>query len=147
MGEISGAARNKGVLVHCLFAPHLHVSVLTCFNCALAFECLSLSYVSFVSKSLLVFRFTLFLLFIQFSVSHHAASSFPVFSVNSFLCALLPACHLSISPLSISIPSLLLHLPSFPLLSSVYFSGEYTAGRTSLLLSHSARLLTHSVDC
>ena len=48
------------------------------------------------------------------SVSHHAASSFPVFSVNSFLSALLPGCYLSISPLSISIPSPLLHPSSFP---------------------------------
>lgn len=63
----------------------------------------------------------------SFLVSFYcAATSSPMFSFNSFLFALMAVHHLHIAPFFTSIRLFLL------LLSSVYFSGEYKAGRMSV---------------
>lgn len=94
----------KVCLVHFLLAPHLPcfcyftvVFLLVFSFCAL----LSLN----VSPRPLFLSVQVFFFFVTslpssspfysvFAVSHHAASSFPVFSFNSFLSALLAGCHL-----------------------------------------------------
>lgn len=146
----------KVCLVHRLFAPHIFMFLFLCcfplcvyFLCSVYFQCLSLPYISF-DYSLFDVHTSIFFfssLYSVFTVSHHTARPFPVFSFNSFLSALMVGCHLPISPLSISIS-----IPSSPSIfssSSLQFISLVSTqqGRTFLLLSHSARLLTHAVDC
>lgn len=126
MGEISGAERNKG-----LFPPHLHVLVWFFAFCH--------------------FHFPVFLLLVSAYSSFMSCGSFciiaSVFILPSlFLCFLFTLSFLS-SWLCVICPFVLTSPPSsssyhlFLFLSSVYFSGEYTAGRMFLLFSHSACLL------
>ena len=123
------------------------------FLCSACSKCLSLSFCLFCFPFWQVFLCPLsdfhsfIVLFSSFYLvfSHHATSSFPVLfllTLSSLPSWLGVTCLSLLSASPSPSPSLLLH-SSF----SVYFSGEYTAGRTSLLLSHSARLLTHAVDC
>lgn len=128
MGEISGAERNKG-----LYPPHFHVLFwFFCFFAIFIFLFVSPS----VHPSCLVVPFALSLPF------------YSVFILPSllFLCFLLTLSFLP-SWLCVICPFVLTSPPSsfschlFLFLSSVYFSGEYTAGRMFLLLSRSACLL------
>lgn len=103
MGEISGAERNKG-----LFPPHFHV--LVCFFCFLpfSFSCLFLLLVSAYSSFMSCGSFCV-IASVLFSF-YSADTSFPMFSFNSFLSALLAMCHLPICP---HFTSILLLLSSF----------------------------------
>lgn len=126
MGEISGAERNKG-----LFPPHFHVLVF-CFL-PFSFSCLFLllvsAYSSFMSCGSFCIIASVFIL-----PSLFLCFLFTLSFLSSWLCVICP--FVLTSPPSSSSSY---HL--FLFLSSVYFSGEYTAGRMFLLFSHSACLL------
>lgn len=130
MGEISGAERNKG-----LFPPHFHVLVWFFAFCHFHFPVCFSFWSLLIHPSCLVVPFALSLQF------------YSVFILPSlFLCFLFTLSFLS-SWLCVICPFVLTSPPSsssyhlFLFLSSVYFSGEYTAGRMFLLFSHSACLL------
>lgn len=140
-------------LVHCLFALHLHLSVTSLLFSCFLYALLILN----VCPPRFLFIHLVKSIFFFFFCSLFYSSIFPPFE-PVFTVTMLPVFFLltlsslpswlgvTCPSLLSSSPSLLLHLV-FSSSSTVYFSGEYTAGRTSLLLSHSARLLTHLVDC
>lgn len=124
MGEISGAARNKGIFVSLfvcsmfLLFHFFHFPVCVFFLCVFLMSLLIL-YFPWFPKSFFVLSLTftpqsssLFFCFF----SHHAAGSFPVFSFNSYLS--LP------SWLGVTCPSLLSLSPSPSLLLPSVFSSS-----------------------